>query len=247
MKKIKIIAAVLLALLAVMSLASCGDGDSDTKIAGGDTNVTVKISSDEYGVLVEGTVGLADDATVLDAITAFCDIEGIECTYNDELTTVVALGEYKESERNKLSYYWNYTLNGKELEGRASDNTVSDGDVVNYNYTFIPMGDYVTVRFEAEGKVIVNDTVIVFDDGDTVLDVALDALKRSGVDYSKSDDGTAVQLVDDYLAKMTPTYDETWDASINDKAAACDSTVSNKDVIVFTFNRTEKEVVDIDA
>lgn len=247
MKKFKIIAAIMLAVLAALTLASCGSKDEGT-VAVGDMNVTVKISSDEYGVLVEGEVGLAENATVLDAITAYCEGEGIECTYNDELTTVVALGEYKETERNKLSYYWNYTLNGKELQGRASDNTVSQGDVVVYNYTFIPTGDYVTVRFEAEDKVVVDDTVVVFDEGDTVLDVAIDALKRSGLTYAASDDKTAVALVDKYQAKMTPIYDETWDATINDKPAIVgETTVSNKDEIVFTFNRTEKEVVDTQA
>lgn len=252
MKKTKIFAAVLLAVLAAISLCSCGgetDEGNNNIVRGGDINVTVEISSDEYGVLVEGSVGVHDGATVLDAITAYCAAEGIECTYNDELTSVVALGEYTEVERNKLSYYWSYTLNGKEPRGRASENTVADGDVVVYNYTFIPTGDYVTVRFEAEGKVIVNDTTVVYDEGDTVLDAALEALKRSGIDYGASDDNTAIQYVDDYLAKITPIYDETWDAEVNGDAVAdpSETALSNGAEIVFTFNRVEKEVTDTQA
>ena len=251
MKKTKIIAAVLLALLAVVSLCSCGEktDEGNNAVPSGDFDVTVKISSDEYGVLVEGSVGVDEGATVLDAITAYCAAEGIECTYNDELTSVVALGEYKEVERDKLSYYWSYTLNGKEPKGRASENTVADGDVVVYNYTFIPTGDYVTVRFEAEGKVVVDDITVVYDEGDTVLDAALDALKRSGVEYGASDDNTAIQYVDDYLAKITPIYDETWDAEVNGEAVAepSEAVLSNEAEIVFTFNRVEKEVTDTQA
>ena len=251
MKKTKIIAAVLLALLAVVSLCSCGEktDEGNNAVPSGDFDVTVKISSDVYGVLVEGSVGVDEGATVLDAITAYCAAEGIECTYNDELTSVVALGEYKEVERDKLSYYWSYTLNGKEPKGRAAENTVSEGDVVVYNYTFIPTGDYVTVRFEAEGKVVVDDITVVYDEGDTVLDAALDALKRSGVEYGASDDNTAIQYVDDYLAKITPIYDETWDAEVNGEAVAepSEAVLSNEAEIVFTFNRVEKEVTDTQA
>ena len=251
MKKTKIIAAVLLALLAVVSLCSCGEktDEGNNAVPSGDFDVTVKISSDEYGVLVEGSVGVDEGATVLDAITAYCAAEGIECTYNDELTSVVALGEYKEVERDKLSYYWSYTLNGKEPKGRAAENTVSERDVVVYNYTFIPTGDYVTVRFEAEGKVVVDDITVVYDEGDTVLDAALDALKRSGVEYGASDDNTAIQYVDDYLAKITPIYDETWDAEVNGEAVAepSEAVLSNEAEIVFTFNRVEKEVTDTQA
>ncbi|MBQ7821550.1 MAG: hypothetical protein IJ391_04640 [Clostridia bacterium] len=263
MKTTKIIAAILLAILATLSLYSCGGDDNEVSIPTGDVNVTVKISTDDYGVLAEGAVGLAEGSSVLDAITTFCsstmdkdgdgNVDGeIGIEYeNDENglpISVVQLGDYKETEKNKLSYYWSFMLNGKEPEGRAAENVVADGDVVIYNYTFIPTGDYVTVRFEAEDKVIVKDTVVVFDAGDTVLDVALDALKRSGLEYSESEDGTAIQSVDDYLAKITPIYDETWDAEVDgEKVVVNEATVSNENEIVFTFNRTEKEVVDTQA
>lgn len=261
MKTIKIITAVMLAVLMALTICACGKDDSG--VATGDVNVVVKISTDDYGVLAEGAVGLAEGSSVLDAITAFCassmdkdgdgEVDGeivIEYENDDNGTpmSVAKLGDYKESKKNKLNYYWSFMLNGKEPEGRAAENLVEDGDVVIYNYTFIPTGEYVTVRFEAEDKVIVKDTVVVFDSGDTVLDVAEDALKRTDLKYAMSEDGTAVQLVDKYLAKITPIYDETWDATLDgEKVVASEKTVANENVIVFTFNRTEKEVVDTQA
>ena len=261
MKTIKIITAVVLVVLMALSVCACGKEESS--VASGDVNVVVKISTDDYGILAEGVVGLAEGSSVLDAITAFCtstmDKDGdgeengeividYENDDNGTPTSVSRLGDYKESKKNKLNYYWSFMLNGKEPEGRASENLVEDGDVVIYNYTFIPTGEYVTVRFEAEDKVIVKDTVVVFSSGDTVIDVAEDALKRSDLKYSMSEDGTAVQLVDKYLAKITPIYDETWDATLDgEKVVASEATVANENVIVFTFNRTEKEVVDAQA
>ncbi len=247
MKTTKIIALVLLTFVMALSLFSCGKDDT---VAEGDTSVNIIISSDEYGVLAEGAVGVDDGATIIDAMVAYCDREGIEYKLNAELDTIEALGDYKEVERNKLSYYWQYTLNGKELVGRAGENTVAEGDEIVYNYTFIPTGDFVTVSFEAEGKVIVEDTIVVFSEGDTLLDSALDALKRTDLDYEETEDGTNIQYVDDYIAKVTPIYDEVWDVTVNDKPISgnpCDVISASNDKIVFTFNRIEKEVAETQA
>ena len=249
MKTTKIVIALTLVLIALLSICSCGKED---EVTAGDFSVNVIISSDEYGTLAEGVVGLDDGATALSAITKFCDAEGIEYKLDTDVTSVKALGDYKEVERQKLSYYWQYTVNGKELPGRAGENTVSEGDEIRYNYTFVPTGDYVTVSFEAEGEVIVKDTVVVFGKNDTVLDSALDALKRTDYDYDKSADGKRLQYVDDYLAKVTPTYDESWTFTVNGKAVAGnpeagDVPVANKDKIVFTFVREDKELAETNA
>lgn len=247
MKTTKIIAAILILLVAVLSLSSCG---KDATVAEGDVNVNIVISSDEFGILAEGTVGVDEGATIIDAMVTYCDREGIEYKLTDELDTIKSLGSYKEVERHKLSYYWQYTLDGKELVGRAGENTVNEGNTITYNYTYIPTGDYVTVRFEADGKVIVEDTVVVFDEGDSILDSALDALKRTDLDYEEASDGTNIQYVDDYIAKITPVYDDVWEVTVNDKAISgnpCDVASVNKNVIVFTFNRIEKTVAETQA
>lgn len=244
MKTTKIVIAVLLALVAALSICSCG---KDDEVTAGDFSVNVIISSDEYGTLAEGVVGLDDGATALGAITKFCDSEGIEYKLDKDVTSIKALGDYKEVERQKLSYYWQYTVNGKELPGRAGENTVAEGDEIRYNYTFVPTGDFVTVSFEAEGEVIVKDTVVVFSKNDSVLDSALDALKRTDYDYDKSEDGKRLQYVDDYLAKVTPVYDDIWSFTVNGKAVAgnpapADVPVNSNDKIVFTFIREEKVI-----
>ena len=247
MKKIKILALVLVIVLAACSLYSCG---KDGTVKEGDMKVNIIISSDEYGVLAEGVVGVDEGATVIDAMVTYCDREGIEYKLNAEMDTVEALGSYKEVVRNKLGYYWQYTLDGKEPKGRAGENTVTEGSKVVYNYTYIPTGDFVTVRFEAEGEVIVEDTVVVFDEGDSLLDSALDALKRSGLDYDKTADGNNLDYVDDYTTKVTPIYDEMWNVSVNDKAVEGnhdDTLAVSNDVIVFTFTRVEKELADTQA
>ncbi len=260
MKTTKIIIAVMLALLFAISLISCGDDDIGANISEGDIKVTVQISSDEYGLLVEGEVGLSEGASVLDAITAYCaspldkngdgkDTDEIPIEYtsdeNGNPMSVSKLGDYKETIRSKLNYYWSFMLNGKEPVGRAAENIVKDGDVVTYNYTFIPTGEYVTIRFEAEGKELIKSTVIVFDEGDTVLDVAAAALRRSAIEYNLNEDRTAIEYIGEYLAKVTPIYDESWDASVNGEAVVANEALAvNESEIVFTFNRVEKEYVE---
>lgn len=247
MKKIRILALVLVIVLAACSLYSCGKDDT---VKEGDMNVNIIISSDEYGVLAEGVVGVGEGATVIDAMVTYCDREGIEYKLNAEMDTIESLGSYKEVVRNKLGYYWQYKLDGKEPKGRAGENTVTEGSEVVYNYTFIPTGDYVNVRFEAEGEVIVENTVVVFDAGDTLLDAAFDALKRTEFDYDKTADGLNLDYVDDYTTKVTPVYDEMWKVTVNGKAVDGnhdDIAVASNDDIVFTFTRVEKEAADIQA
>lgn len=247
MKLTKIIAVVLLVLISVLSLCSC---EKDETFVEGDVKVNIVIAHDEYDVLAEGVIGVDEGATVIDAMAAYCDREEIEYKLNDELDTVLALGAYKEAERNKLSYYWLYMIDGEEVAGSAGSNTVKDGSTVTYKYTFVPTGDYVTVRFEAEDKVIVEDTIVVFDAGDSLLDSAFDALKRTEFDYDKTADGLNLDYVDDYNTKVTPVYDEMWNVFVNGELIDKDHDdvmVSSNDEIVFTFTRVEKEVVDTQA
>ena len=220
----------------------------------GEMAVTVQITTDEFEQpLAEGITVVNVGATVLDVITAFCKNEGIECVYEDtedgeDPTTVDTLGNYKSTPKakeasEKFIYYWQVLVNDVELAGDASANEVSADDVIRYNYTSIPNGPWVMVRFENEGEIVVEDTMVVYDDGDTVLDAAADALKASGLEYAMGEH--AVQSVEKLLAKKTPIYDDIWEVTVDKTAYPADTEIdtialAEEQVIVFNFRRVEK-------
>lgn len=230
------------------------NSDAPIELAADEIAVNVLITTDEFDApLAEGTVVLKQGATVLDAIAGFCDDEGIECVYEEvedgeNPTTVQDLGNYKSTskekeETEKFIYYWQILVNDVELAGVASDNEVSSEDVVRYHYTSIPNGPWVTVRFENEGEVLVEDTVVVYEAGDTVLEAADEALKMSGVEYAKTE--TGIQSVGDCLAKKTPIYDDIWEVTVNDVKYDSETelttiALAEEQVIVFNFSRVEK-------
>ncbi len=210
--------------------------------------ITVRIAHDDFEEVKEGKIEVtADKTTVLGAISEFCMANNIKYEYNTTADSIKKIGTLKEVEKNKFSYYWAYTVNGKEIPGRASENIVQEGDVITYTYTSLPMGDCATIEFADEEGIVVEAVKVVFDAGSTVLDIAAAALKQESVEFEASEDGKDVSLVKGLQAKVTPAYDENWEFTIGGEAvdtAAGDTTVVDGDQIVFTFVRTMKEVTE---
>ena len=229
-------------LLAVMCLSMFACGVENIEI-------TVRIAHDDFEEVKEGVIEVtAGKTTVLGAISEFCMHNNIKYEYNTTADSIKKIGTLKEVEKNKFSYFWSYTVNGKEVAGRASDNIVNEGDVITYTYTSMPLGDCATIEFIGEdGAVITGPVKVVFESGSTVIDIATAALKQKSIKFEASDDGKDVSLVKNLQAKVTPAYDETWEFTVDGEAvntAAGDTTVIDGDKIVFTFVRTMKEVVE---
>ena len=237
MRFLKITVSVILLAVMCVSLFACGVEN---------VKVTVRIAHDDFDEVKEGEIEVtANSTTVLGAISEFCMANMIKYEYNSTQDSIKKIGTLKETEKNKFSYYWAYTVNGKEIPGRASENIVQDGDVITYTYTSIPMGDCATIEFADENGTVVGATKVVFEAGNTVIDVAAAALKQKQGSFKASDDGKDVSLVNGRQAKITPAYDETWEFTVNGKkvdTAAGDTPVADGDVIAFTFVRTMKEV-----
>ena len=237
MRFLKITVAALLLAAMCLSMFACGVEN---------VKVTVRIAHDDFDEVKEGEIEVtANSTTVLGAISEYCMANMIKYEYNSTQDSIKKIGTLKETEKNKFSYYWSYTVNGKEIPGRASENIVQDGDVITYTYTSIPMGDCATIEFADANGSVVGATKVVFEAGDTVIDVAASALKQKQGKFAASADGKDVDLVNGRQAKITPAYDETWEFTVNGKkvdTAAGDTPVADGDVIAFTFVRTTKEV-----
>lgn len=239
MRKIKTLICAVLAICTLLAFCSCGSGN--------DISVTVKINTDEYGVLDEGTVTMpAKDATVLKAIAEYCTQKEYGYTFNDTADSISSIGEFKETEKNKFTYFWNFTVDGKEVSGRASENPVVDGTVIEYTYTSLPIGDSASVTVKADGKEVLGKTLVVIESGDTVLDAAVSALKSKGISAKTDDANKTLLSVGEYQAKLTPTYEDTWEFKVNGKkisSDAGDTAVSKDDSVSIELVRTEKAVV----
>ncbi len=137
MKLSRVLAIAMAGIMLVLALASCGAEP---------ITVTVKVTpdiNDSDSTILDMSVTLnMSNPTVLDAFIEGCTIAEYEYTLDDAAQSVVDIDVYKDytdSETN-TTYYWYYTINGTEpTSGKASENVVADGDVVEYIYTsYIP-------------------------------------------------------------------------------------------------------------
>lgn len=269
MKFNKIIAMLLIVAFGVCALVACsGDKEPGDDVATEiDPNAPIELEADEIAVdiqittddfdeaLTTGTVVLKQGSSVLNAITAFCNDKGIDCVFEEvedgeDPETVSALGNFKSTPKakeksEKFIYYWQVFVNEAELSGTAADNEVANGDVIRYNYTSIPNGPVVTVRFETEDGVLVEDTLVVYEEGESIIDAAVYALEANDMEYVQTEN--SLRSVEDYLAKKTPIYDDIWEITVGKNTYTSDDDLTaialyEGQEIVFTFKRIEKDV-----
>lgn len=136
MKFTRVLALVLVGIMAVLCMASCG---AET------INVNLKINcgDPEFPIILDVEVPLkANDPTVLQAFVEGCILNQMDYTLTEDEESVKDIDVYKDyvDTETNTTYYWYYTINGAEpTSGKAADNTVSDGDVIEYIYTeYIP-------------------------------------------------------------------------------------------------------------
>lgn len=138
MKFSRILAIALVAVMALVCLASCG-ATAPT------INVTLKITPNQdpdFPTILEVNVPIkSENPTVLEAFIEGCIVNEIDYTLTDDELGVLDIDEYPDTiTADGVSYYWIFTLNGTEPNaGRASDIAIKDGDVIEYVYiSYVP-------------------------------------------------------------------------------------------------------------
>lgn len=134
----RILAIVLVSVMAVFCFASCGKEVPEITV-----QLKINCNDPDFPVILDIPVTIKKEApSVLDIFTTGCD--GAEMAYvlDDEGKSVVDIDVYKDytDAETNTTYYWYYTINGKEASsGKAADNTVADGDVIEYIYVaYVP-------------------------------------------------------------------------------------------------------------
>lgn len=134
----RILAMVLVGIMAVLCLASCGGAKTTV-------NVTLKINCNDpdFPIILNVPVTVEkENPTVLDAFTIGCDAAEMAYVLDANGESVLDIDEYKDHKdtETNTTYFWYYTINGKEpSSGKAADNVIADGDTIEYIYTaFVP-------------------------------------------------------------------------------------------------------------
>ena len=135
MKFTRILALMLAGVMLALCMASCG-GSAETVVS---FKVTIKENGDFLADVASLKIPLKDP-TVLDALKTASELCSFTYDLNDGETSVDAMmnedGKYERctDEETGLNYAWYFTINGEEPSGAASENVISDGDVVEYIY-----------------------------------------------------------------------------------------------------------------
>jgi hypothetical protein len=131
MKFTRVIALMIVGIMLVLSLASCGEVVPEIK-------VTLKIVADDPDNPILNTeVKLqTKDPTVLDAFIEGCTINEIPFKLTSDNTAVQDIKDYKDyTDADNIAHYWMYLINDVEpTSGKANANSIKDGDVILYQY-----------------------------------------------------------------------------------------------------------------
>jgi len=130
---------ILTLALAFVMLALCAVSCGEPKIK---VNVTVKIIADDPAnpvldtpITIEST-----NPTVLEAVREALIVNEIPYNLTEDESSILDIQDYKDLAANQsgdgLVYYWMYYLNGEEpVSGKAADNPIAEGDVIEYVYS----------------------------------------------------------------------------------------------------------------
>lgn len=142
MKKISVIALILVVAMLPLGVFGCQKGEKVTY----NTTVTIYSPDSDSPILDEVAVVIECDAdytpTVLDVIVEACQQNDIDCETSDDALDIASIDGYAESSEDstndagaegKLWKYWDYTLDGKTAF-RAGNTTIKDGAVIEYTY-----------------------------------------------------------------------------------------------------------------
>ena len=129
MKKTRVIALVLALVFSIAVFASCG-AKSDNFVT-----VTVNFEADGKQFYSKEVTVNADEPTVLMAVQNIMDEnDDITIVLDDEVepSTILDVNEYVDGDK-----FWEFKINDDDYtdtKGNASNNAISDGDVITWGY-----------------------------------------------------------------------------------------------------------------
>ena len=137
MKFLKKTVAVLLCAMLALCLFACGENNTPAETGEQvpetiTVKVTVKTATDT--ILDNKTITLRDRTTwptVLDALAQACDAYEVKYEINNAEHWAESINELG---RTDDGMYWAWTLNGKEVSGRAGSTKVNENDVIVFSY-----------------------------------------------------------------------------------------------------------------
>ncbi len=140
MRTMKLVAAVLALVFVAAAFAGCGaekvSKNVTVKVVAGDDTVLNNVS-----ITVEGTT--ENPPTVLQAVREALQMYEIDYTLDESEKSIKNISAYADTTDEEGNiYYWEYSVNGvvpKAGSGKAADNVVNEGDVIQYTYMVMKM------------------------------------------------------------------------------------------------------------
>ncbi len=136
MKKISIILALVLSIFMVFVLGSCAEADVKTKV-----NIKFIVGNQnpyliDKEIVVKTSPDNENGPSVIDVIKTLMDTESIniELIENGERMSLGKFGAYYETTYEGISYFWSFTINGKDPVGAANNNYLKEGDTIEYTF-----------------------------------------------------------------------------------------------------------------
>ena len=138
MKKIRILALILIAALAAGIFASCGEESTEI-------TVTLIIDADDETTFFDNKVTIdVPNPTVMNVVKEVMIMyPEVPIVLNANEDSIKDVGEFTEHQEDNMAYFWEYTINGilpdNQTGGKADAQPVKDGDVIMYIYSSYDM------------------------------------------------------------------------------------------------------------
>ena len=235
MKLKKIVAVIAASAMLALCLVSCGGAAADINV-----NVKIVTNDAENPSLLETTLIVHENAKILDIIDEACRENDIAVTYTDDDDAIQMIGGYDSIVGDDgVSHYWTYTVNGREVLGSAADNTLKDGDTLEYKYVE-SKSRFVTFRAIVDGEVIIEEQVT---EGRlvNVIEAACDS-------FELSENGKILEDIGDYETKTEDGYSYYWTYTVNGEKVkdpdASQDKITSGTVVEYTYVVEEIEEVE---
>ncbi len=205
MKFTKILALAVASLMLALVLVSCGGGN-----AGFEVNVKITTNDAANPTLFDGPVTVGGDGSVLAAIEAACEAEGLYIEFNSAGDAVEAIEDYatKKNDDGTVSY-WYSVVDRKDANG---DDILEAGQKLEYIYGTSESKNVNFIVYVDDEPVI--DEVVPEGLLENIIDVACDG------SYSVAEDGKTIDDIGDWETKEDGGFSYYWVYKLDGKKVA---------------------------